>query len=68
MSGRTITLEQQAERIERRMAALGRRAPVVAANSGAYRTPSKRALLTSIQDEAKAQGRSALFVANFRRI
>ena len=68
MSGRTTTLEQQAERVERRIAALGRRAPSVMANVGTYRTASKRALLTAIEDEAKAQGRTAPFAANFRRI
>lgn len=67
MSGRTTTLEQQAERVARRIAALGPRAPVTAPNSGNHRTAAKRALLTAIEDEASAQGRPVPFKANFRR-
>lgn len=67
MNGRTTTLEQQAERVARRIASLGRRAPMIEPNSGDYRTAAKRALLTAIEDEAAAQGRSVPFKANFRR-
>jgi len=67
MQMRTTTLEQQAERISRRMAELGRRAPQVVPNAGAYRSPAKRELLTAIEDAARAEARPAPFAARFQR-
>lgn len=68
MSDRTTTLEQQAERIMRRVAALGHRAPRVSPNAGEYRTSSKRELLTAIENVARAEARPAPFAARFRRV
>jgi type II secretory pathway component PulJ len=67
MNKRTTTLEQQAAHLARRMAMLGRRLPVIMANAGEARSPSKRALLTAIEDQAQADGRTAPFAARFRR-
>ena len=67
MSGRTTTLEQQAERIARRMAALGPRAPRIVPNSGVDRTPAKRELLKAIEDAARAKAQPAPFRARFPR-
>lgn len=63
---RIVTLEQQAQSIEHRMAALGLTGrPNVAANDGGRRTESKRALLATIAREAKKRGRKRKFFANF---
>ena len=61
-----ITLESQAETIERwksRTGVSGR--DYVPVNSGATRTPSKRALLQSLADAAADQGSAPRFAAKF---
>jgi hypothetical protein len=61
-----ITLESQAEIIERwkaREGVTGRN--FVPVNSGATRTPEKRALLQSLADTAAEQGTASPFSSNY---
>lgn len=65
MSYRSITIEEQAERIARRVKALGWLSVPAPINDGSRRTVEKRRLLTAIAENAKAQGREPRFQANF---
>lgn len=65
MSYRTVTIEEQAERIARRVEALGWSSVPASVNDGARRTPEKRRLLTAIEENAQAQGREPRFKAQF---
>jgi hypothetical protein len=61
-----ITLEEMSERIEKRKIELGLTGnDYVTKNSGISRTESKRALLQSIYDQCKLEGREPPFEANF---
>ena len=61
-----ITLEEMSERIEKRKAELGLTGnDYVPRNSGISRTTEKRALLQSIYDQCKLEGREPPFKANF---
>ena len=63
---RILKLREEAKRIEARKRALGlddaRAAD--ARNRGAARSPAKRQLLRTIEDEARRQGRTPPFAAN----
>lgn len=63
---RILKLREEAKRIEARKRALGLDEAFFAAarNRGAARTPAKRQLLRTIEDEARRQGRSAPFRAD----
>jgi hypothetical protein len=62
----TITLERQAETIERWKALRGVSGrDYVPANSGVTRTPEKRLLLKSLADDAKARNKEPRFSANY---
>lgn len=61
MSYRTVTIEEQAERIARRVEALGWSSVPAPVNDGARRTAEKRRLLKAIEENAKAQGREPRF-------
>jgi hypothetical protein len=60
---RILKLREEAKRIEARRRALGLDDASFAAarNQGAARTPAKRQLLRTIEEEARRQGRSAPF-------
>jgi hypothetical protein len=61
-----IKLKEQERWLAQRKAELGIEGrDYVAVNSGARRTPAKRELLQTIQDEAQAQGRNPRFHAAF---
>ncbi len=63
---RVVKLREQAKRIEARRRELGLDDARVAAarNQGPARTPAKRQLLRTIEDEARRQGRTPPFAAN----
>ncbi|PWR18426.1 hypothetical protein [Zavarzinia aquatilis] len=65
MNYRTITIEQQAERIARRVKALGWSTVPAPVNDGTRRTVEKRRLLAAISESAGAQGRTPRFRARF---
>jgi len=63
---RTTTLKEQERKIEKRKSLLGLpSAEPALANSGARRTPEKRALLKALEEEAVRQGRQIVFPSNF---
>lgn len=63
---KTVTLEQQAQAIEKRKAELGISGESsVPVNGGQNRSESKRALLSDIRNAAERQGRAVPFNANF---
>jgi hypothetical protein len=63
---RILKLREEAKRIEARQRALGLDDACVAAarNRGAARTPARRQLLRTIEDEARRQRRSVPFRAD----
>lgn len=61
MSYRTVTIEEQAERIARKVEALGWSSVPAPLNDGTRRTAEKRRLLEAIEENAKAQGRKPRF-------
>ena len=62
---RVLKLREEAKRIEARMRALGldRARAAAARNAGIARSPAKRQLLRSIEEEARRQGRTPPFAA-----
>jgi hypothetical protein len=63
---RVVSMREKAKRLEERKRVLGIDASrfAVARNAGIARTPAKRALLRTLAEVARQQGRSA-FVANY---
>lgn len=64
---RVVNIDEQAKRVEERKRALGIDDTRFAAarNNGTARTPAKRQLLRTISEEARRQGRTTPFVANY---
>jgi hypothetical protein len=64
---RVVNMREKARQLEERKRALGIDSARIAAarNNGTARTPAKRMLLQKLADEARRQGRSLPFAANF---
>jgi hypothetical protein len=62
-----VSMREKAKRLQERKCALGIDDVRLAAarNQGASRTPAKRALLQTLSNEARRQGRELPFAANF---